>query len=78
VKTAISLPDELFDAADDLARRLGVSRSALIARALERFLAERRGDAVTEALDRVYGRRAPGLSSEEKRSRNRALRRAPW
>ena len=34
MKTAISLPDELFAAAEKLAERLGVSRSQLYATAL--------------------------------------------
>jgi len=34
MKTAISLPDKLFESADALARRLGLSRSQLVATAL--------------------------------------------
>lgn len=61
MKTAISLPDELFDAADDLARRLGLSRSALYARALREYLARHRDRRVTERLDQVYGASPEGL-----------------
>lgn len=55
VKTAISIPDELFAAGDRLARRLGVSRSELYARALSRYLAGADDTEVTAALDDVYG-----------------------
>lgn len=55
MKTAISIPDRVFDAAERVAKRLGISRSELYARAVERFVHEHRGDRVTEALDRVYG-----------------------
>lgn len=55
MKTAISLPDELFDAADALATRLGVSRSELFRRALERLLRDYDDQLVTEALNRVHG-----------------------
>ena len=56
MKTAISIPDSLFESADALAERLGVSRSALYARALEAFLADQRRGAVTRRLDAVYER----------------------
>ena len=55
MKTAISLPDPLFDAAERLARRLGISRSELYQRALKAYLQESRGDGVTEALNELYG-----------------------
>lgn len=54
MKTAISIPDELFSAAEDAADRLGVSRSELYRRALREFLAEHDVRNVTEALDAVY------------------------
>ena len=54
VKTAISLPDELFHQADALAKQLGVPRSQLYAQALAEYL-ETHGPAhVTSALDAVY------------------------
>ncbi|MGH9039115.1 MAG: ChpI protein [Acidimicrobiia bacterium] len=54
MKTAVSIPDALFDAADRAARRLGLSRSELYARALERFLGDEPDEAITAALDQVY------------------------
>ena len=54
MKTAISIPDELFSAAEDAADRLGVSRSELYRRALREFLDEHDVRTVTEALDAVY------------------------
>ncbi|MGD9546681.1 MAG: ribbon-helix-helix protein, CopG family [Candidatus Krumholzibacteriia bacterium] len=56
MKTAISIPDTLFEAADRLARRLGVSRSELYQRAIARYLENQGDEAVTEALDRVHAR----------------------
>ncbi len=56
MKTAISLPDNLFKAADKAARRLGISRSELYQRAIERYLQQQGGDVVREALDNVYGK----------------------
>ena len=54
MKTAISIPDELFEAADRLAKRMSLSRSALYARAVERFVAEQEATEVTARLNEVY------------------------
>lgn len=55
MKTAVSVPDRLFRAAEDLARRRRMSRSRLYAEAISRYLEAHRGEGVTEALNRVYG-----------------------
>jgi len=54
MKTAISIPDDVFAAAEAEARRLGVSRSGLFAKAVAEFVARNRGLGVREALDSVY------------------------
>lgn len=61
MKTAISIPDPIFDEADALAQRLGVSRSELYSRAVESFLGEHRREGVTEALNRVYAEESSEL-----------------
>ena len=54
VKTAISIPDSLFDAAEKLARRLGVSRSELFQRAMRSFLQDNKQEGITESLNIIY------------------------
>jgi metal-responsive CopG/Arc/MetJ family transcriptional regulator len=54
MKTAVSLPDELFHAAEGTAHRLGVSRSELYKRAIEAFLQQQEDSAVTERLNEIY------------------------
>ncbi len=55
VKTAISLPDALYHRAERVAQRLGRTRSALYAEALEAYLdASEEADEVTAALDELY------------------------
>lgn len=57
MKTAISLPDELFREIDARAKALKVSRSALLARAAREFLEQQRpADAATEAWNRAIDR----------------------
>jgi hypothetical protein len=55
MKTAISIPDALFEAAEKLAEKLGVTRSELYQRAVARLLADQAGESVTEALNQIYG-----------------------
>ncbi len=54
MKTAISIPDTVFEAADRLARRLGMSRSELYSKAVSRFIKENHALGVREQLDAVY------------------------
>lgn len=54
MKTAISLPDELFSAAEALAKRLGMSRSGLVAAALAEYIAKHRHAKITERFNDVY------------------------
>jgi len=55
MKTAISIPDPLFRAADRLAKRMHVSRSRLYASAVSEFVNGRERGDVRERLDRIYG-----------------------
>ncbi len=54
MKTAISIPDDVFDAAEEMARRLGMSRSQLYATAVREYLDAHRSRGVTARLDRLY------------------------
>jgi len=58
MKTAISIPDELFEAADKMARKLKMTRSELYQQALTRFLHQHGADMVRESLDRVYAKKS--------------------
>ena len=55
MKTAISIPDPLFKAAERMAERFGISRSELFRRAIREFLGNHENRGVTEALNEVYG-----------------------
>ncbi len=80
MKAAISIPDELFEAADRLAESLGVSRSELYANAMREFLARRERSAVTERLDAVYGdaRAEAGLTPDVARAQRTQLQDERW
>ncbi|MFZ0888595.1 MAG: hypothetical protein WA005_09100 [Candidatus Binataceae bacterium] len=55
MKTAVSLPDPVFHAAERLARRLRVPRSRLYAKAIAAFVEQHRAQDVTAKLNEVYG-----------------------
>ena len=56
MKTAISMPNDLFRTTDLFAREHKLSRSALITRAVAEFLNHHKTEGVTERLNRVYTR----------------------
>lgn len=61
MKTAVSMPDSIFKAAEELARRLGISRSALFTRAVMDFIKKHKNDGITSALDEIYGEELTSL-----------------
>ena len=54
MKTAVSIPDRIFLAADSLAKQLGMSRSELVARAVDAYIEAHKHDRLRESLDAVY------------------------
>ena len=59
MKTAISIPDPLFEEAEATAKELGLTRSKLIQTALEEFLQRRRDAEVTRRLNKSYAENPP-------------------
>ena len=54
MKTAISIPDPIFQAAEGLAHRLGMSRSQLYAKAVAEYMDAHKNQNVTEILNKIY------------------------
>jgi len=54
MKTAISLPDALFAAAEETAKSLGLRRSQLFAKALEEFISHHQKENITEKYNEIY------------------------
>lgn len=78
MKVALSIPDDLFESAETLGKRLRVSRSRLYATALADFLAKHRGRKVTDQLNAVYGAEESRLDPGVRRLQRRALERDTW
>lgn len=64
MKTAVSIPDEVFQGAEQLARRTRKSRSQLFSDAVREYIARHAPDEVTEAMDEVCAQL--GASSDRK------------
>ncbi len=78
MKTAISLPDDLFKSGDSLAKRLGVSRSELYARALADFVAKYKASQLTQRLNAVYADEESRLDPAIVAAQTRTLPRESW
>ena len=53
MKTAVSIPDAVFEKAERLARKAGRSRSEGFSAAVAEYVARHAPDEVTDAMDRV-------------------------
>lgn len=78
MKTAISIPDEIFGQAEELARRTKTSRSELYARALTEYLARHSPDRITEAMNRVCDELGPGVDPFTAAAARRILEQSEW
>ena len=64
MKTVVSIPEPILEAADRLARRRGMSRSELFAEALAELLDSEESAEITARLDDVYGNRPSELDDD--------------
>jgi metal-responsive CopG/Arc/MetJ family transcriptional regulator len=78
MKTAVSLPDDVFRAGERVAHRLGISRSGLYAKALKDFLARHDDAEITRRLNDVYEHQASSVDPAVSRIAARALPRDSW
>jgi metal-responsive CopG/Arc/MetJ family transcriptional regulator len=53
MKTAVSIPDDVFNKVERLVRRAGKSRSAVYSAALKEYVARHAPDEVTQAMNRA-------------------------
>jgi metal-responsive CopG/Arc/MetJ family transcriptional regulator len=78
MKTAISIPEKLFESAEQFARGRGMSRSELYATALRQYLEAHRGEMITGRLDEIYGQESDGLDRDIARLQARSLPEDDW
>ncbi|GJD22429.1 antitoxin ChpI homolog [Rivularia sp. IAM M-261] len=61
MKTAISLPDSVFEEAEALAGQLGLSRSELYTKALKEYLRKYNRNQILNKLNQVYSEESSEL-----------------
>ena len=78
MKTAVSIPDEVFRGAERLARRTRKSRSQLYSEALKEYVARHATEEVTEALNRVCDQIGDQKDPFVASATRRVLERSEW
>ena len=78
MKTAISIPDPLFQAAEVFAKRLKKSRSELYAEAVSEYINTHRNQDVTKILNEIYAHEPSTVDRELYRMQSRSVTEEDW
>jgi hypothetical protein len=78
MKTAVSIPNDIYAEIERLARHLNKSRSELYSLALAEYAARHAPDHLTEAMDRVCAEVGAETDVFSATAARRILERSPW
>lgn len=78
MKVAVSIPDDVFEKAEKLSKRLGVSRSGLYARALREIVSRNTDDEITARLNAVCEQLDTRLPEDLRRMQRRSIEPEQW
>ena len=78
MKTAISVPDKVFEAADRTAKKLGVSRSELYSTAVYEYIERHRVEDVTSRLNDLYASEGSELEENLGRMQGQSMKKEDW
>ena len=78
MKTAVSIPDAIFERAELFARRAKRSRSQLYSDAIAEYLDRHSGDEITDAMDRVIDATGNAVDPFTSAASQRVLTRVEW
>jgi metal-responsive CopG/Arc/MetJ family transcriptional regulator len=78
MKTAVSIPDDVFQGAERLARRTKRSRSRLFSDALREYLARHSPEEVTEAMNKACDEIGEAEDAFVSVAAARILKRSEW
>ena len=78
MKTAVSIPGDVFESAERLARRTKKSRSQLFSDAVREYVARHAPEAITEAMDRVCSKVQDPKDKFVPSATRRVLERSEW
>jgi metal-responsive CopG/Arc/MetJ family transcriptional regulator len=78
MKTAISIPDPIFHAAEKVAKQLAISRSELYTKAITEFVAAYSADSITARVNAVMETESNELDPVLQEMQRRSLGTSPW
>ncbi|HDY83138.1 MAG: hypothetical protein DRQ65_07215 [Gammaproteobacteria bacterium] len=78
MKTAISVPDEVFEAADRTAKKLGVSRSELYSTAVYEYIERHKIEDVTSRLNDLYASQSSELDEYLGQMQGQSMKKEDW
>ena len=78
MKTAVSVPDEIFRLAEATAQRLNISLSDLYSKAVAEFVEKQDCRSITERLDQVYSHQTAKVDSLLHTAQLKCLREEAW
>jgi len=82
MKTAVSIPDAVFEKGEAVAKRLDISRSELYARAVAAFVDAHSPDAITDSINAVLDELTPDEREEDlkiiRAGARQTMKRNPW
>ncbi len=78
MKTAVSVPDEVFEQAERLARRTRKSRSQLFSEALREYVDRHAPEEVTDAMNHVIAEVGGTVDEFVARAAKRAIEKSEW
>jgi metal-responsive CopG/Arc/MetJ family transcriptional regulator len=78
MKTAISIPDKVFESAEKLAKHRGQSRSQLYTKAISSYVENHKSENVTQKLDEIYGQTTIPIDQTLQTLQFRSLTKDRW
>lgn len=78
MRTAVSIPDSVFEEAERVAAGLRISRSQLYSRALEELIARHAPDRVTEAMNRCISQVGSKKDTFSPKAARQVLESSEW
>jgi metal-responsive CopG/Arc/MetJ family transcriptional regulator len=78
MKTAISIPDPIFQAAEAMAKRLEMSRSELFTVAVSKYMKDNKYQDVTETLNKLYSNENSNLDTELSVMQFKSISKEAW
>ena len=78
MKTAISIPDDVFSKAERYAKNNGISRSQLFATAVKSFIDNNELNSVTDKLNQVYSHHSDALDAGVASMQASSISRDEW